>query len=426
MKKLALLFLLFPVFLFADEGTTLVIPPFEHCWGIHKGTEKKLKLLLGEDKNFNDPQGLSCVKLFAWDDTTTDEDDDELTVYGVNSGNNEIIYNNSMHSLGIWGNRYGSEVKLSSPKGIAADPEGNVYIADCGNHRVVHLKNDGKELHLVNIIADSILSAPFDVALDSKGFLYITDTVKSAIFKFSPDGGFITTIGEGLLRSPKGIDVVDMEERWHYYNEEFIAVVDSFSMRVVRLSMDGRLEGRVSSSDYFASPVEFNYLALDYMNDIWVTDRVNHTIHKFDHNLNFLTIFGGYGTNNGQFVEPRGICIWRRYGQTFISERIGAQYFWIGTDVESLYVKKDGGRLRISYTLTERSLVTVEILDKKGKKRLATLIDKTVLKAGRRTAIWNIPRKYLSRGEVLVRVTAEPRYSSKGHLVSKLEKKIKI
>ncbi|MCD6097441.1 hypothetical protein J7K18_00975 [bacterium] len=426
MRRLVFLFLLFPVFLFAGDGTTLVVPPFEHCWGVHKGTEEKLKLLLGKDKSFNDPQGLSCVKLFAWDDTTTDEDDDELTVYGVNSGNNEIIYNNSMHSLGIWGNRYGSEVKMSSPKGIAADPEGNVYIADCGAHRVVYLVNDGKDLHFVNTIGDDILSAPFDIALDSRGFLYVTDTVKSAIFKFSPDGEFVTAIGEGVLWSPKGIDVVDMGEKWRYYNEEFIAVVDSFSMRVVRLSMDGRLEGRVSSSDYFASPVEFNYLALDYMNDIWVTDRVNHIIHKFDHHLSFLTVFGGYGTKNGQFVEPRGICIWRRYGQTFVSERIGAQYFWIGTDIKDLSVKRDGDELRISYTLTERSLVTVEILDRKGKKRLDTPINKTVLKAGRRTTVWRIPREHLGRGVILVRITAEPRYSSKGHLVSTREKKAKI
>jgi hypothetical protein len=48
---------------------------------------------------------LAAAKLESWDNPKTKKDDDEVIVYGVNSGQHEIIYNTSMYSLALFGSR---------------------------------------------------------------------------------------------------------------------------------------------------------------------------------------------------------------------------------------------------------------------------------------------------------------------------------
>ena len=44
--------------------STLVYPDFWHTpLGVHRGTPKLLKLLLGDKVEFNDPQGLACTRM---------------------------------------------------------------------------------------------------------------------------------------------------------------------------------------------------------------------------------------------------------------------------------------------------------------------------------------------------------------------------
>ncbi|MDZ7263924.1 MAG: hypothetical protein ONB16_05025, partial [candidate division KSB1 bacterium] len=68
------------------DPTTLVFPSFLHTYGIRKATRLHLALFTQNKVQFDDPQGLAVVRLQAWEDTTTTKDDDEVTVYGVNSG----------------------------------------------------------------------------------------------------------------------------------------------------------------------------------------------------------------------------------------------------------------------------------------------------------------------------------------------------
>ena len=123
---------------FADpqEPTTLVYPPFGHCMGIYRAGTEQLAMLLGGLVRFDNPQGLACVKLEAWDDPGS-ADDDELAVYGVNSGSGHIIYNADMYTLGLYGGSGSDYDQLLRPHGIAADPQGRVLVADTGNRRIL-------------------------------------------------------------------------------------------------------------------------------------------------------------------------------------------------------------------------------------------------------------------------------------------------
>ena len=84
-------------------------------------------------------------------DTSTTKDDDEVVVYGVNSGRSELIYNTSMWGLARYGTRGSESGQFLNPKGIAIDANGNVYVADCGNNRIVHLFNPGKTVSWIGV-----------------------------------------------------------------------------------------------------------------------------------------------------------------------------------------------------------------------------------------------------------------------------------
>ncbi len=386
-------------------GTILVKPPVEHSWGINKGTERELKLFLGSDASFDNPMGLATVRLKAWEDTETEADDDEVIVYGVNSGRGEIIYNKSMKSLGAWKGE--GEKELHNPRGITADSDGWVYIADTGNRRIVALKNSGKRLHYVKAFGDQRLVAPYDVALDNRGKIYVADSAKSAVMIFDTTGKALKKLPLKGLISPTGIAVTDQYEKWTYVPNNMVVVVDSAFSRISVFNFIGELEGRITGKGIGLDKVAFLFVALDYNNNIYVTDSVNNVVHKFDSRLNYLASF------DDELNCPRGIAIYRKFGQSFIAERKAARYYWIGTDILNLRYSITDHKLRVDFLLPEPSLVSVK-LDKKK------IFQDQRFGSGDNT--FYIPLENGEPGKLTM--TAEATYSSRNKFKRKLEEKI--
>jgi sugar lactone lactonase YvrE len=118
---------------------------------------------------------------------------------------NQIFYisNHDSHSITQWyigdyeprniyagiPGRFGnSSVQLFYPEGITLDKYGNLYIADCQNHRIqMYCPN---ALFGITIAgggdggsASNQLRYPSDIALDSELNLYVSDTFSSCIQK---------------------------------------------------------------------------------------------------------------------------------------------------------------------------------------------------------------------------------------------------
>jgi hypothetical protein len=348
-------------------GQSLVEPPYLHSYGIRKATPAKLFMFFGPRTFFDDPEGVATAKMKSRDDPKTDKDDDEVVVYGVNSGRNQIIYNTSMWSLGLYGRKGSGKDQFLSPKGIATDPDGNVYVADCGNNRIVHLFNPKHEVSWVNGFSgksatDPGLVSPAQVGLDKQGRVYVTDAGNKRIAVFSPGGNSIVQViaaagASGFEQGPSMLAIADGSEPWSFFGaERSIFCADKNGTRLWKIALNGTIEKQA------LMPVGHlaGYAAVDYFHNLWVTDRLNHCVLKFDHNLELLDIFGSHGSDKDQFVEPRGIAIWKRYGQTFIAEKQGAQYFWIGSDLKAKSLRKiTGNTYTLSLALTEYSYVSL-------------------------------------------------------------------
>lgn len=434
-----LAFSLFPAGrLSQDAETTLVTPPWTHCLGLHRVTQFHLDIYSGYRETFDDPQGLFCVKLASEDKLDTRRDDDELTVYGVNSGANDIIYNKSLTSIGIVGTEGSGPMQFRRPRALTGDAEGNLYVADTGNDRVAHLRYVDDELQWVRSFQgppERPLRGPGGVA-ESGGMLYVADTGNDRVAVFRPDGSFSRSFGAewrgARLSAPTAIAAVTEGDPWLYYNEFFIVVVDSLGQRLWKLSPDGRAIGLVRRSS-LGGAGSFGHVAIDYYGGIYVTDRENGCIHKFTRYLAYLVAFGRPGAEEGRFDEPRGIACYRRFGQIFVSERAGARYYWIGTDLLRFSADNlvlDAARRRcsveVSFLLTEYATLTLRLHDESGKERF-TLLPEYILPPGkfdRRIEVDCPDAEALAAGRLTVVATVQPTYSSMEYLTVRRESRL--
>ncbi|MBD3322194.1 MAG: hypothetical protein GF350_13935 [Chitinivibrionales bacterium] len=323
------------------SGETLVFPPYGHSYGIRKATPKHLFMFFGPVTFFSDPQGLATAKMNSRNDPSTEKDDDEVVVYGVNSGRHQLIYNTSMWTLGIYGSKGSGKDQFLDPRGVTTNAEGHVFVADRGNDRIVHLFNPRKDVHWVKAIdgcrgGGHGLKKPEQVALGARGNVYVSDTGNRRLVVFDSSGAIIRTIPPAgtamFVNGPAALAVADGRQKWSYFNKDrFILCADKQGSRLWKITFGGEVLIKTA----MPSNHKAQYAAVDYYHNLWVTDKENHCILKFDHNLELLDIFGSHGKDDNQFVQPRGIAIWKRYGQTFIAEKSGAQYYWIGTELKS-------------------------------------------------------------------------------------------
>lgn len=349
------------------KETSLVFPPRLHV-PVRKATPFHLFLYVQNRVKVRDPQGIAVTRLDSWDDPKEKKDDDEITVYGVNSGQNVIIYNTSMTTISIYGLKERGVHKLNRPHGITASSWGDVYLADTYNNRVVKFHNPGKKLQFERVLTGDGMRRPHDVSLTADSTLYVTDYGNDRLLMFRADTLARVIAGAGVLRHPTGVAATCSAQRWSYWKDDFVVVIDQDGRRLQKFLRDGTLVKSVTMAEVGVKGAELSYAEIDYHSNIWVTDKKNHCLHKFDRDLNYLTRFGSKGSGDNQFVEPRGISMYRRFGQVLIAEKKAAQYYWIGTDIDSIrFERTPEGMLLFRYFLTEPSYMTLEIFDKNGK-----------------------------------------------------------
>lgn len=183
-----------------------------------------------------------------------------------------------------------AEVPFQAPRDVAVAPDGSLYVADSGNHRIVHLSADGKVLHTWGTFGDILqglenappgtFNQPWGVAVGPDGSVYVADTWNHRIQKFTADGEFVTqwgTFGTGqdgyALWGPRDI-VIDGQGR--------VLVSDTGNKRVVAYDADGHFLFAFGSAG--AGPGQFDEpvgLAIAPDGTLYVADTWNQRIQAF-------------------------------------------------------------------------------------------------------------------------------------------------
>jgi uncharacterized protein (TIGR03437 family) len=149
---------------------------------------------------------------------------------------------------------------LATPRGLAYDGSGNLYIADTGNNRIRKITTDGiidtvvgqggptaDMIYSCSGSSDSYLNSPWAVAVDSAGNLYVADTGKHRVMKQAPDGTLTRFAGTGTAGyqvSPIGTAAVSIplnEPRAVGVDHNGNVYVGDDAMRTLKISPAGAI-----------------------------------------------------------------------------------------------------------------------------------------------------------------------------------------
>lgn len=257
---------------------------------------------------------------------------DNTRLYVVDRDGNRIqVFDKNGEFLFKFGEKGGKEGQFSVPYGIDVDSNGNVWVADRGNHRIQKFDSDGNFILKFGNSGKSPSSEPgkfdnprhLEVDKEVKN-VYVADSKNNRIQQFDINGKFIKAIGEfgkseGQFNLPTTVEIDSMGN--FFVNERGNERIQKFDSNWNLILMWG---SKGSSNTQFC---HMEHLVLDEFDNVYVTDpqsdpgcSMKPRVLKFDSNGSFITKFGSYGTEPGQFRDPEHLAI-DNNGNVYVSDR---------------------------------------------------------------------------------------------------------
>jgi DNA-binding beta-propeller fold protein YncE len=157
---------------------------------------------------------------------------------------------------------------------------------------------------------EGLLNAPRNLDIGPDGRLYVADSGNHRIQVFTADGEFVTAWGgfgaePGTFNEPWGIAVDD----------EFVYVADTWNFRIQKFTLDGEFvavlgeagepaEGETGGGLFFG-PRDIIFLP---DGNLIITDTGNHRLQVLTPEGEFVQAIGSQGVQVGQFYEPVGLA----------------------------------------------------------------------------------------------------------------------
>ena len=241
-----------------------------------------------------------------------------------------------------WGEFGDKPGQMKYPAMIAADNNSNIYVVDQHNHRIQKFDPDGNFILMWGRQGpgEGEFNFPYGLAIDSKGYVYVTDMNNNRIQKFSAEGTFIKSTGNygtgnGEFKYPYGV-AVDAND--------ILYVIDAFNYRIQKFDTDLTFISAWGSQESIGFKLYMPHeIAVDKEGNIILSDRQNHRISVFTDDGNLIRRFGGFGegedTRGGLFSEPHGVAV-NKNGDIFVCDRYNfrVQKFNTGMQFQSLWI----------------------------------------------------------------------------------------
>ena len=219
---------------------------------------------------------------------------------------------------------------LNSPRDLAVDASGNLFIADQDNHRVRRVDATTGVIETVagvgfpDFFGDggpavvAALFNPYGVAIDTDGYLYIADFGNQRIRRIDSDSGVIETVagsgdigpgsggfssdGEAAtgarLNFPTGVDVDPFGNIFiaDHFNHR-IRRVDGATGVITTVAGNGTLsfsgDGGPATSSGLNHP---SGVTVDTLGNVFIADRFNHRVRRVDGTTGLIETVAGNGT----------------------------------------------------------------------------------------------------------------------------------
>ncbi|MEP7199784.1 MAG: flippase activity-associated protein Agl23 [Chloroflexota bacterium] len=240
------------------------------------------------------------------------------SVYVADSGNHRIqkFDANGKQTL-TFGTQGSNDGQFQEPWAVAVAPNGTIYVADTWNHRIQKFDATGKLLGQWGQFGDVggqpspdkplLFYGPRAVALDAQGNVWVVDTGNKRVVKFDANGqplGAYGGLGTAVGQFAEPIGIAFSQQTGDIY------IADTWNHRVQRFSKEFQplAQWNVVGWDS-TSVVNKPYLALDANDNVYVTDPENQRVLKYANDGRLLAIFGKFGADASSFNLPTGIAI---------------------------------------------------------------------------------------------------------------------
>ncbi len=243
--------------------------------------------------------------------------DAEGNLYVADSLNHRIqVFDLDGRFARAWGGAGSGPGEFTEPWGVAVDRERDrLYVADTWNHRIQAFTLEGGFVTAWGFHNDSRddpaadplgFFGPRDVAVDANGDVWVADTGNKRIVKFTRDG---TPVGQwggggaaaGEFQEPVGIA---LDESGRIY------VADTWNRRIQVFDSDfnplGQWHLRAWSGE---APANKPFLTVNAAGQVFATDPEGYRVLVLSGEGELLAVFGHFGDDEGSFNVPTGLVV---------------------------------------------------------------------------------------------------------------------
>lgn len=204
----------------------------------------------------------------------------------------------------------GAQVTLNGPAGVSSGPDGDIYVADAGNNSVRRI--DSSSGSSVTLAPRRGFSKPRGIAVDPQGGVYVAEEDANWVRKLT--GGDRPTVVIKDLKQPQGLTIG---------GDKSLYVTDTGRQRVVRVLPSGKSYTFAGTGNYGVTDGAPGYatlgrpagVAVDRDGYVYVADVGTNRVRIVSPQGIVATLAGGNeGFNDGaakdaQFDGPRGIAV---------------------------------------------------------------------------------------------------------------------
>ncbi|SKB40578.1 Por secretion system C-terminal sorting domain-containing protein [Salegentibacter holothuriorum] len=161
------------------------------------------------------------------------------------------------------------------------------------------------------LISADKLTEPRDLAIDNNGNIFIANSGADQVLKFDNNGGNMKIINSNpSLSSPSGLAIS---------SDQRVYVADTENNRVAIFNNDGTEAGKIDNGTGPVGLINPIRLAVDNLFNVYVTDAGNNRIQVYDSNGNHTASING---NTGDLNNPGSLVV-DDYGFLYVADFVG-------------------------------------------------------------------------------------------------------
>ena len=197
--------------------------------------------------------------------------------------------------------------QLLAPYGMAVNSKGDLYVADQRVGAVFIFNTVTKATALIGNGREATFGLINGVAIDDDDRLFVSDGKLQRVLVFDKTNKVIDQIKEGLI-DPVGL-AIDTENRLLYVVDtqaDQVVVYDADTLKEKRRIGTGGKKHELNTPGDFSLPT---FVAVDKDGNVYVADTMNWRVEIFDAEGNFISQFGKHCDGPGCFTHPKGIAV---------------------------------------------------------------------------------------------------------------------